>query len=582
MVDRLINDGLKYMFMVLWLLGNIGYFVQVYLAYEIGDQYFYIRYIIGPGVSIAKACGACLNINSMLILFPVCRNLISFFRGSCETNHLCRRSVRRQLDKNITFHKTLAYVICMLSITHTIAHFFNFRILFDHFRNVNQERYANDNPALARKLQEFLQPNPNWINPVSGDNQNLVYGLSLIEQGLIQTAGWSGVVLCLVLIVMFSSATEFIRRSYFETFWITHHLFTVYFAMILVHGTGGIIRSQSNLNVHDVTVCSEIPNAWGVDNRCPNPIFIDGSAASWKWVCAPIFLYIIERSIRFYRSYQPVVVSKVVKHPSKVLELQMKKKGFESLPGQYIFLKCPSVSHIQWHPFTLTSCPEEDHFSVHIRTVGDWTCELAKVMGANSDKAVDTDKLPRVAVDGPFGTASIDIFKYEAAVCVGAGIGVTPFASILKSIWLKSVNNENILKLKKVYFFWICPDTNAFEWFSEMLDAIEKHMTEQGRADFLEYNIYLTRGWNTKQAKNIYLNEEEETDAITGLQQKTHYGRPQWDSIFKDIAQKNPGKSIGVFFCGPKVLSGVLHKCANAHSDIGTDGAKFHYNKENF
>lgn len=582
MVDRLINDGLKYMFMVLWLLGNIGYFVQVYLAYEIGDKYFYIRYIIGPGVSIAKACGACLNINSMLILFPVCRNLISFFRGSCETNHLCRRSVRRQLDKNITFHKTLAYVICMLSITHTIAHFFNFRILFDHFRNVNQERYADDNPALARKLQEYLKPNPNWINPVSGDNQNLVYGLSLIEQGLIQTAGWSGVVLCLVLIVMFSSATEFIRRSYFETFWITHHLFTVYFAMILVHGTGGIIRSQSNVNVHDVAVCSEIPNAWGVDARCPNPIFIDGSAASWKWVCAPIFLYIIERSIRFYRSYQPVVVSKVVKHPSKVLELQMKKKGFESLPGQYIFLKCPSVSHVQWHPFTLTSCPEEDHFSVHIRTVGDWTCELAKVMGANSDKAVDTDNLPRVAVDGPFGTASIDIFKYEAAVCVGAGIGVTPFASILKSIWLKSVNNENILKLKKVYFFWICPDTNAFEWFSEMLDAIEKHMTEQGRADFLQYNIYLTRGWNTKQAKNIYLNEEEETDAITGLQQKTHYGRPQWDSIFKDIALKNPGKSIGVFFCGPKVLSGVLHKCANAHSDVGTDGAKFHYNKENF
>ena len=40
-----------------------------------------------------------------------------------------------------------------------------------------------------------------------------------------------------------------------------------------------------------------------------------------------------------------------------------------------------------------------------------------------------------MAVDGPFGTASIDIFKYEIGLCVGAGIGVTPFASILKSIW---------------------------------------------------------------------------------------------------------------------------------------------------
>lgn len=28
-----------------------------------------------------------------------------------------------------------------------------------------------------------------------------------------------------------------------------------------------------------------------------------------------------------------------------------------------------------------------------------------------------------------------DVFNYSVCVCVGAGIGVTPFASILKSIW---------------------------------------------------------------------------------------------------------------------------------------------------
>jgi len=27
------------------------------------------------------------------------------------------------------------------------------------------------------------------------------------------------------------------------------------------------------------------------------------------------------------------------------------------------------------------------------------------------------------------------VFNYEAGVLVGAGIGVTPFASILKSVW---------------------------------------------------------------------------------------------------------------------------------------------------
>ena len=40
-----------------------------------------------------------------------------------------------------------------------------------------------------------------------------------------------------------------------------------------------------------------------------------------------------------------------------------------------------------------------------------------------------------VAVDGPFGTASEDIFTYEVDVLVAAGIGVTPFASVLKDTW---------------------------------------------------------------------------------------------------------------------------------------------------
>ena len=42
-------------------------------------------------------------------------------------------------------------------------------------------------------------------------------------------------------------------------------------------------------------------------------------------------------------------------------------------------------------------------------------------------------------------------------------------------------------------------------------------------------------------ARNIALHEESETDVITGLKQKTNYGRPNWDSIFHDIAEKHEG-----------------------------------------
>ena len=36
-------------------------------------------------------------------------------------------------------------------------------------------------------------------------------------------------------------------------------------------------------------------------------------------------------------------------------------------------LKVPALSRFEWHPFSLTSAPEEDFLSFHIRAAGDWT-----------------------------------------------------------------------------------------------------------------------------------------------------------------------------------------------------------------
>lgn len=158
---------------------------------------------------------------------------------------------------------------------------------------------------------------------------------------------------------------------------------------------------------------------------------------------------------------------------------------------------CPEVSVWQYHPFTLTSAPEEDYISVHVRAVGNFTKALGKAVGCSFEKGKkgggstvvgvnpNEDKggldpaiqriLPRVYIDGPFGSASEDVFKYEVAVLVGAGIGVTPFASILKSIWYRMnyPNPGERTRLRKVYFFWVIRDFGSFEWFRSLLLAIE-------------------------------------------------------------------------------------------------------------
>jgi NADPH oxidase len=102
---------------------------------------------------------------------------------------------------------------------------------------------------------------------------------------------------------------------------------------------------------------------------------------------------------------------------------------------------------------------------VHIRQAGDWTKALGERLGCTqalaaeltaaaksgvaSEKAIDAMgsadyvdvggklsnvRMPTLRVDGPFGAPAEDVFRKEVAVLIGTGIGVTPFASILKVI----------------------------------------------------------------------------------------------------------------------------------------------------
>lgn len=122
----------------------------------------------------------------------------------------------------------------------------------------------------------------------------------------------------------------------------------------------------------------------------------------------------------------------------------------------------------------------------------------------------------------------------------------------------------------QIYFYWLCPETQAFEWFADLLQSLERQMMEKDMKDFLSYNIYLTRwkdaevgektrhcelfwtSWNTKirwhslfrlllKAAHLRVQYEAENDPITGLKEKTRYGKPNWDNEFSAIATQHPG-----------------------------------------
>ena len=64
--------------------------------------------------------------------------------------------------------------------------------------------------------------------------------------------------------------------------------------------------------------------------------------------------------------------------PTQVTHLVLTRpKRFTYQPGDYIFLKIPAIAKYEWHPFTISSSPEQQgQIWVHVRSVGTWTNKL--------------------------------------------------------------------------------------------------------------------------------------------------------------------------------------------------------------
>ncbi|OKL63600.1 hypothetical protein UA08_02019 [Talaromyces atroroseus] len=529
--DRwMINEGWRRFTVALFVLVQIMVYVFAFVNYALKDNLNDARATYTWTYMVARAAALTLHFDVSLILFPVCRTLISLMRQTPLNGII-------QFDKNITFHKLVAWAIVLFTWVHTIAH----------LNNVAQ--------LSAKNGQGFV---------------------GFLRAGFLTGPTWTGWIMLISLMIMVFTSIEKPRRNNFERFWYSHHLFIVFFIFWSMHGIWCMIPADF------APYCS-------------------GTGVFYQYFIYGAVIYLAERIAREVRGRHATVISKVIQHPSNVVEIQIKKEKTKTKAGQYIFLCCPEVSLWQYHPFTLTSAPEEDYISVHIRCVGNFTKALAKTLGCDFESGKNTGKdgsalvgidrigtgdksidptiqriLPRLYVDGPFGSASEDVFKYEVAMLVGAGIGVTPFASILKSIWYRMNHGKHQTRLRKVYFFWVCRDFGSFEWFKSLLSAIEA----QDLGSRIEIHTYLTAKIKPDDATNIMINDADAMqDAITGLRAPTNFGRPNWDMIFRSIRQINSPAAAGVFFCGPKGLGSQLHIKCNQHSEPDFE---FVWGKENF
>jgi NADPH oxidase len=233
-------------------------------------------------------------------------------------------------------------------------------------------------------------------------------------------------------------------------------------------------------------------------------------------------------------------------------------------------------------------------------------------------------------VDGPHSAPSEHYDKYETVMVVGAGIGLTPCASILRAVtkykWKRGFYPELL------HLYWIVPqgELPAFQWFIAYLVDVERELAED-RANGLEHmnhcyveiNIFVTRAkedfeppqvkenittradrpnpkarqFSAQELMNLLCHPPiKSSNMVQTLKTNPNSanrlqdifvwdGRPQWDQIFSHQKEQRRYRDIAVCFCGTPIVGADLSKMCKKYSSLDRTGENevlFHLHKENF
>ncbi|ETW10289.1 hypothetical protein H310_00630 [Aphanomyces invadans] len=491
---------------------------------------------LGYGLKVARACAQVCMLNFVIVLLPMCRSIVQVMKRSVLLWHMI------PFDDHIEFHKIVGTTLLTAGLVHTGAHVSNMLHL-----------YCLATPAQIR-ASIFVTHNVSMF--ASGTTPPFTDMVSSVPV-------WTGVILLVITCISFPlAAIPKFRQGKFNLFWYSHMLFFPFLLVGCLHGLAGWLATPT----------------------------------SFFWIAPPLALYLLERRLRYAKVFTTPLQIVRARMLDGVVALYIEKpKRFHYRPGMYLYLNVPKLSSHEWHPFTISSAPGDQYLSVHIRNSGDWTNALHDLIHRVHRGEV---AYPSVFIDGPVGAPTQDYHRFKTIVMIGGGIGVTPFASILKDVvhlWdeyrclnCQHVRHPRSFRIQKMYFHWVTRGQESLGWFQHTMNQI----ADMDKDNVIEVHQYLSTVKSTDksfpQLKMIQAVVHDATgrDVVSGLinsKQMTHFGRPNWDAVFHNLTRKHRGEEVGVFFCGPHALDKVLQEmCLKYSSEPDTGGVYFDYHSEKF
>ena len=197
---------------------------------------------------------------------------------------------------------------------------------------------------------------------------------------------------------MWVFALSIVRRSSrFELFYFTHLLYVVWFVLAIVHSTSFLF-----------------------------------------WAGAPLLGFAIEHVLRLGAAPRRRVITEsqalaLRRDAPRARAARRASRGAPATTRSCASPRSPSTSGTRSRS---AAREESGALTFHVRSLGNWTAALRRRVERN--EASGTEEHMEAYVDGPYGSPSAHIFDSRFAVFIGAGIGVTPFASVLASFVLRA------------------------------------------------------------------------------------------------------------------------------------------------
>ncbi|EQC32240.1 hypothetical protein SDRG_09990 [Saprolegnia diclina VS20] len=207
-------------------------------------------------------------------------------------------------------------------------------------------------------------------------------------------------------------------------------------------------------------------------------------------------------------------------------------------PGSFFYVNVPSISRLEWHPYSAVATPTSDTIGFCIKA------PHANSFGHKVYTAAMENASLAVYVGGPYGRFTVDLASYEHAILICGGIGITPMLNVLNQSRSGSANT-------RLELHWVVRDPAELLSADDLMFPLAAHNVVA--------KFYCSTTAND--APGVVCSSSGET---------VHYtcGKPVLDEIINSQRFLTPQSSVCVVACGPPGLVASAQHYAYA---IGLD-----------